>query len=461
MTLDHARQIADTVLYEGYLLYPYRAGQGKNQTRVRWQFGVLVPEAHAGTPTGPATVSGATESHYSRTECIVEEVADTRIDLRLRFLRLQSRKVEPDGSTAETSGDEGTPSELDCSFTLDDLRTGEQELLFELPATTEVDGGVTRCREAVTLRLQVAAEAFPGPYGIARVRAVITNITDWSQPDATRDLVLARSTIATHLLMEVSGGRFVSLSDPPEWAKPAVASCTNEHTWPVLVGSQSNDTMLSAPMVLPDFPEVAPESPTDLFDGLENDEILSLRIMTLTDEEKAEARASDPRVAAIFDTVDNLPPELYERLHGAIRSLEGGPAKSGEPAFPELWTDEFGEVKEPKVPGTKEGVPWWDPGADASVSPDTDSVLIAGVDVARGSKVILRPGGTRTDAQDMFLVGRTAMVAAVLFDVEDEAYLAVTLDDDPGADIMQAHGRYLYFKPSEVEPLGSVQEASS
>ena len=104
-------------------------------------------------------------------------------------------------------------------------------------------------------------------------------------------------------------------------------------------------------------------------------------------------------------------------------------------------------------------MPWWDPGADASVSPDTDSVLIAGVDVARGSKVVLRPGGTRTDAQDMFLVGRTATVAAVLFDVEDEAYLAVTLDDDPGADIMQAHGRYLYFKPSRGRASRAVPES--
>jgi hypothetical protein len=441
MTLEQARKIADTVLYEGYLLYPYRASNGKNITRVRWQFGVLVPEAHAGAPTGPATVSGATESHYSRTECIVEAGPGTRIDFRLRCLRLQNWKG------TEASGDEGTPTELDCSWSLDELVSAEREMTFELPATTEVDGDVTRTREALSLRLQLSAELFPGPYGIARVRAVITNITDWTEPDAPRDMVLARSTIATHLVMEVSGGRFVSLVDPPEWAKPAVGSCTNEHTWPVLVGGSGNDTMLSAPMVLPDFPEVAPESPTDLFDGLENDEILSLRIMTLTDAEKAEARATDPRVAAIIDTVDNLPPELYERLHGAIRSLDGpGP-------IPEIWTDELGEVKEPPVPGTQEGVPWWDPGADASVCPETDSVPIAGVDVARGSKVRLQPGGSRTDAQDMFLVGRTATVAAVLFDVEDEAYLAVTLDDDPAADIMQWHGRYLYFKPWEVQPL--------
>jgi hypothetical protein len=246
-------------------------------------------------------------------------------------------------------------------------------------------------------------------------------------------------------VVALTEARFVSLVDPPEWAKPAVAGCTNEHTWPVLVGSPSQDTLLSAPMVLPDFPEIAPESPTELFDGLENDEILSLRIMTLTDDEKAEARATDPRAAAIIDAVDNLPLEIYERLHGAIRSMD---------SFPEIVTDEAGEVKRSTVPGAEEGVPWWNPAADASVDPDTDTVPIKGFDVGRGSRVVLRPGMVRSDAQDMFLVDREATVAAVLFDVDDEPYLAVVLDDDPGADIMRWHGRYLYFKPWEVEPVG-------
>jgi hypothetical protein len=102
-------------------------------------------------------------------------------------------------------------------------------------------------------------------------------------------------------------------------------------------------------------------------------------------------------------------------------------------------------------------VPWWDPEADASVSPDTDSVLVAGRPVARGSRVTLRPGagqpgGRRADAQDMFLAGREALVEAVLRDVDEVAYLAVSLADDPAADMQAAHGRFLYFMPDEVEP---------
>ena len=97
-------------------------------------------------------------------------------------------------------------------------------------------------------------------------------------------------------------------------------------------------------------------------------------------------------------------------------------------------------------------MPWWDPDADASVSPDTDSVTIGGRPIARGSLVRLRPGARRADAQDMFLVGRIAEVQAVLHDVENNPYLAVSLAGQPDEDLRIAHGRFLYFMPDEVEP---------
>ena len=196
--------------------------------------------------------------------------------------------------------------------------------------------------------------------------------------------------------------------------------------------------MLSSPIILQDYPEIAPESPGDLFDATEIDEILTLRTMALTDDEKREARATDPRAAAIIDRVDAMPAEILERLHGAIRSLRPVAGPAAEP------------VVEPDPFAT----PWWDPGADASVSPETDSIEVRGVPVAKGSRVRLRPGVRRSDAQDIFLDGRVARVEAVLFDVEDHGYLAVTLEDDLAADMLQRHGRYLYFAPDEVEPLG-------
>jgi hypothetical protein len=265
----------------------------------------------------------------------------------------------------------------------------------------------------------------------------------------------------------VSGGQFISMTDPPEWAKPAVAECQNTGSWPVLAEpGDGRQVMLAAPIILYDHPELAPESPGELYDGTEIDEILTLRTLALSDQEKTEARATDPRAAALIDRVESLDAQTMQRLHGTIRSLrtvasgEGRPVASGGggpgAAEPDAFgLDAFGPGSEPFAPRPADydpSVPWWDPEADASVSPDTDSVLIAGLQVARGSLVRLRPGARRSDAQDMFLIGRTAEVQAVLLDVDDQPYLAVSLVDDPDQDLRIAHGRFLYFMPDEVEP---------
>jgi hypothetical protein len=202
--------------------------------------------------------------------------------------------------------------------------------------------------------------------------------------------------------------------------------------------------MLAAPIILPDHPQVARESPGELYDGTEIDEILTLRTLALSDEEKAAARATDPRAAALIDRVDAMDAPTMAQLHGTIRAMTspGAVDTAGTPVI-----------------GGEPGVPWWDPGADASVSPGTDFVVVAGQRVARGSRVTLRPGARRADAQDMFLAGRAALVEAVLVDVDDTSYLAVTLADDPAADLQSAHGRFLYFSPDEVEPCASRDAA--
>src|SRR5438445_7309332 len=199
------------------------------------------------------------------------------------------------------------------------------------------------------------------------------------------------------------------------WARAAVAQCENIGAWPVLAGgpgqgsegsdgSEGRRVVLSAPIILYDHPELAAESPGELYDGTEIDEILTLRTLALSDDEKAEARATDPRAAALLDRVESMDPQVLARLHGTLRSPGRSPFPADEPP---VLTE----------PGTVT-VPWWDPDADAAVSPDTDSVNIGGQQIARGSLVRLRPGARRTDAQDMFLVGRVAEVQAVLHDVD-------------------------------------------
>jgi len=424
-SMDRAREVADAVLYEGYLLYPYRASATKNQ--VRWQWGVLMPPAFAD--------AGAGEHAWSRTELLAEPAVDAALHVRVRFLQLQRRIVEvgPEfrpvpsvtvGGVEHTTWDEAVEREVDAVFGMTDLLAGEVTVPFDVPGGVEhepFDGGrVTRRREPLAGEICLRATTLPGPFGGVRLSLLLANR---STADAdTREVALRQALIATHTLMSLSGGHFLSATDPPEWASLATAECRSERVWPVLVG----DSVLCTPIILADQPEIAAESAGNLFDGTEIDEILTLRTMTLTDEEKRQARATDPRAADLIDRVDHLPPELLDRLHGTIRYVR-------------------------KVTG-EQATPWWDPGADESVSPETDTVTINGVAVGKGSRVLLRPG-RRADAHDMFLVNRTAVVQAVLCDVDDQWHLAVTVEDDEGADLYAAHGRYRYFGTDEVEPL--------
>jgi hypothetical protein len=427
--MDIARQIADAVLYEGYLLYPYRASARKNQ--IRWQWGVLVPPAYA--------AAGHGEHATSHSEFLLEPGIDPVLHVRLRFLQLQHRSGG-DGPVPEF--DEAVEHEIDAVLAVSELVGTGQVVPVNVPGGTETADGVTRERWPLHGEIRLSGHVLEGPYGVMQLSVEVVNTAEWADPEAGRHLALRHSLIAAHTVLAVTDGEFISLLDPPEWAKPAVESCRNERTWPVMVGeSGRRDVLLISPIILYDYPQIAPESAGDLFDGTEIDEILTLRTMTLTDEEKAEARATDERARALMDRVDSMPPEMLDKLHGAIRYLGETPGISKEP--------------DPIETITTPGTPWWDPGADASVDPETDSVTIAGVEVAKGSKVVLMPGSRRADAQDMFLEGRTATVAAVLLDVDGNTHVAVTIDDDPGAEISAAHGRFRYFAPDELSPVGA------
>jgi hypothetical protein len=206
------------------------------------------------------------------------------------------------------------------------------------------------------------------------------------------------------------------------------------------------DILLVSPIILYDHPEVAEQSNTALFDCTEIDEILTLRVMTMTDEEKAQARATDPRAAQIIDQCDAMSPEAMARLHGVLR----------DPHAP-IIRDSLGGGLVPEIP---EGVDWWDPLADNAVQPDIDAVLVHGVRISRGSRVRLRPR-RNADAQDIFVAGKIARVTSVHEDVEGNKHVAVVVEDDPAADLHEWYGRYLYFSPDEIEPLEVAQTSSN
>jgi hypothetical protein len=530
--LAYARRVADAVLYEGYLLYPYRASAQKNQAR--FQFGVLVPPAYG--------AADASERTASQTECLAECADEAEVEVLLRFLQLVPRTVQEvpaDGGELRAVGvlnvggdehrpwDEAEEREQYAAASVAELLRGDKSLEFHIGAgeTSEditdaagrVAGRLVRRWAALNGVIELQAERTAGPYGALRLRVRVENRTAPAVAPDTRNGALGHSLIAAHVLIAVPGGKFLSLTDPPEWAAAEVAACANVGTWPVLTGPEDcKDLVLSAPVILYDHPEIAAESAGDLFDATEIDEILTLRTLALTDSEKRDARATDPRVAELIDRLDGMPPEMIERLHGAIRYLGPavrgmGPAAGGigsvvgdigpviggvgpvvggvgsaardmplavkdvRPAAGDvrstasgIWSAAAGA---PEAGGVafESDVPWWDPGSDASVSPETDHVVIDGVPLARGSKVILRPGAgrggaggsRRADAQDLFLAGRTALVEAVLNDVDGQVHVAVILDDDPAPDLRRDQGRFLYFAPDELEPIETAPRRKS
>jgi len=269
-------------------------------------------------------------------------------------------------------------------------------------------------RDANGFAVRVLCEATPIE-AFVKLRVRFENLEPWLPAfTSDRDAMLARALVSAHILLAVEGGAFVSLLEPPAEAAPIAEYCTNRQSWPVLVGERGRrDLMLSSPIVLYDYPSVATESPGDFCDAAEIDEILALRILTLTDAEKREARATDPRARAIIDRVERLSPEALASLHGAMRSA-----------------DFF------NPPGTP--------------SPEEAFVMVGNVRVARGAHVWLRPS-RRADAMDMFLRGQAATVAGVYRDVDERVYVAVTVDADPAAGLHQLSRRYFYFDPTEVE----------
>jgi hypothetical protein len=497
--LAEARKVADAILYEGYLLYPYHQASQKN--RSRFQFGVLMPVAYAELdPSEPSA---------NQTQCLVECRDDAQVLVTVRFLQLQRRGIEkaegaggaggrPPASHIEkaegaggagghseetgesgefrevsalmvdgqehTAWDEAVEREELITVEAGELTSGELTLPFSFgPQTTheeltdragQLAGRITRTLAAVHGTVRLSGERVAGPYGAMRLTVKVENASVPTKPLRTREDGLGCALIATHALISVPGGSFISMTDPPEWASSEVAACENTGVWPVLAGpADCRDLMLSSPVILYDHAEVAPESGGDLFDATEIDEILTLRTLALTDAEKQAARATDPRATELIDRLESMPPEMLDKLHGAIRYLNAVPTWGS--SAPASQGQQPGQsVLRLPSPGPDENdrVPWWDPGSDTSVSPDTDWVIIDGVPISRGSKVIMRPGSRRTDAQDLFLIGRRATVEAVLYDVDDKVHVAVTPDDDPAADLQRSHGRFLYFATDEIEP---------
>ncbi len=361
--------IADAVLYEGYILYPYRPS---TKNRQRWTFGGLYPEPYCRSSSG--------ESWSQQTECLVLGEPSTTVEVVVRFLHLTARQVgaidpplaawpdgrEPPSRPVESLrvGDrlfqtwqEAEAREITFEPTaLGELRAGPLRHPFGFPGgrrsepllgpNGEVVGVVIREQSAIEGIVELSA--VEAGEGLDRLTLRVLNRSrleierrgegkgtgsESSRclspfPVTSRDRALLRSMVSTHAILGVDRGEFVSLTDPPESCREAVAACRNVGVWPVLVGEEGRAAMmLSSPIILYDYPKIAPESAGDLFDGTEIDEILTLRIMTLTDEEKTAMAAVDERAGDLLARTEALAREQLMGLHGTFRGLR--PSKEG------------------------------------------------------------------------------------------------------------------------------------
>jgi hypothetical protein len=346
MNLERVEKIAKAVLYEGYMLYPYRPSAVKN--RQRWNFGVLYPRSYSQTQTG-------SDACMMQTECLVEGSQLTKLEVRLRFLQLVERSVGqlaspenqlapdeiPDFRIVEKAELAGkvfypwqeaieqeisapirnlaslSPEPLLQPFTLSSQK--EFEVLRDPSGQTAVV--ILRQREQIRGAILISAECARD--GVFRICVRIQNESPAEVSECrNREGALLRSLVSAHTILGVEDGAFVSAVDPPESLRELSAGCRSIGSWPVLVGEEGqHDTILSSPIIMYDYPQIAPESAGDLFDGTEIDEILSLRIMTLTEEEKREMRESDERARQLLERTETLPVEQLMKLHGVLRGL--------------------------------------------------------------------------------------------------------------------------------------------
>ena len=344
-------ELVSSLLYEGYALYPYTPGATKNATPT--PFGIVYPPSYAEL--------NASAFEKARIQCVLEGAGE--VSAEVRFLQASGTRHQADERRIE----------LDAP--------GRYEFAFP-PLSGRVRLSVDEREDGRRL-----------------VTCCVHNTTELADPEVTRAEALALSFLSTHVVVRTSSGRFIS---------PLQDGGDHVNSYPVLA-TPEDDVVLGAAIVLPDHPQLAPESRGNLFDSTEIEEALLLHVQALSDAERAEIAQQDPAVQAMVERAAAATPEDLLRLHGRVT------------------------LRDPRE-GEQEAT-------------------AGGVTFRRGMQVVLRPDPER-DPYDRMLHGRTATIERIYLDYDDHARvnLAVSIDDDPARELMRDTGRYHFFKPEEVEP---------
>jgi hypothetical protein len=414
------------VLFEGYILYPYRPSAIKN--RQRWNFGTIYPKAFA-------DAQSPRERSEFRTQVLLQAGDEAKVSVRVRFLQL----VTPGDEHAESWEEGFARSRTLEGLTIAELVRGlEQELDLSVLSSEEVSSSPASFREKPrSARLSV--KAHPLHDTLYRLDVALSNQSPAQAVESfSRRMVQDVAFTSAHLLLGIEHGEFVSLLDPPSALEALAKTCVQEGVFPVLAGEAGDcSRMLCSPIILYDYPEVAPESSGNFFDGTEMDEMLALRVLTLTDEEKEEMRRGDPHARAILERTEALPDELLARVHGAVRGLR----RITEHDLAAITDAAVDMIEQP-----------FDPFAEHT---PIDCVRVFGTELRTGDRVRLWPQ-KKADILDMEMEGKVAVIEAIEQDFEDNVQFAVVLEDDPGRDMgmLRQTGHRFFFSPEEVEPIG-------
>jgi hypothetical protein len=402
MTAKGVEELVSSLLYEGYALYPYNQGV-KNATPT--PFGIVYPRDYA--EAQPAAFS------ILRVECVLESGPEAKLSATLRFLQTAGERhkgVERRLDLGPVTLAEVARRPLDAEFCFDSVGDGERPPL----------AGHVRMRAELI-----------GPE-LARVKLCVHNDTEMpgiaaGGEEPTRGEALQHSLISVHPLLEVEGGSFVSPLERDGEAGAAVEASESVNTYPVLIGD-GDRAVLGAAIILPDHPELAPESLGNLFDNTEIEEALLLHVQVLSDEEREGISEQDPAVREMIERADKVTNDEMLELHGRLTYKEPEDEQEGE-----------------RTNGTQ-----LKPPAGLDVTPGEHELELGAHRIKLGDKVVLRPG-TEGDVYDKMLHGRTATVERIYMGYDDRAYLGVTVDDDPGQELLRETGRYLFFFADEVE----------
>jgi hypothetical protein len=447
--------VVHAVLYEGYILYPYRASAKKN--RQRFTFGRVYPEAFHLAQNGAEPCS-------MQTQCLVEGPSSATLEIVVRFLHPMTRDIGAMATPLRKLPALDNPDffhvvpelEIDGQLhlgwqevvertvrlpvmVLGELCAHPQTVPFTFAAARSIEpildrnariaGVIVRRQEGLEGTVELSAE--PVNASVVKVTVRICNRTPVPPSVMTDDNeIVMRTFTSTHTILSAQGAEFLSLTDPPPSYAQLAETCKNLGTWPILVGDeqkQQRDTMVSSPIILYDYPKIAPQSPGDLFDSGEIDEILTLRIMTMTDEEKREMRSVDAQARRILERTESLPSEDLLKMHGVMR----GTATAAVETTADALDQEF-----------------FNPASRL------ETITVNGISLKQGDLVRVRPK-KRADAMDMALAGKIAMIESIEQDAENKTHLALVMEDDPGRDLglLRQPGHRFFYGTDEVEPL--------